>query len=113
MFATTGCHPPVVGDLSPNPSPSATAITITGHSDHATSPSPFHLDARDYRVSWSAQGNDVFIVSIASQTQSGSLITEVAPVPTSGNVTFNADGGDYHLVLEASTITWTITFTPT
>jgi hypothetical protein len=113
VFVTTGCHPPVVGDLSPNPSPSRTAITITGHGDQATSPSPFHLDAGDYRVLWSAQGNAVFIVSIASVTQSASLVTEVAPLPSSGEVTFKANGGDYHLVLEASTVTWTITFTPT
>jgi hypothetical protein len=112
LLTVAACHPPVVGDLAPNSSPSPASITISGHSDQVTSQSTLHLEARDYRVSWSAKGNDVLVVTIVSKTQFEAIITEAQPQPASGEVTFHADGGDYHLVIAASTLTWKITFTP-
>jgi hypothetical protein len=112
FFAVVACASSPTQQNQVVPSPRPAAVTITGHSDQVTSPSPFHLDARAYRVSWNAQGQDNFVVTIVSATQFEPLLNETPPQPASGEVKFQADGGDYHLVVAVSTLTWKITFTP-
>ena len=71
------------------------------------------LSTGSYRVDWTAQGHDNFQLTMHLGSQSQNLVNEIPPDPASGQALFEApQDGAYTLELKASTLTWTITFTP-
>ena len=74
---------------------------------------PLALGVGNYRLDWSAQGHDNFIVDIHLGSQDQSLVNEIPPSPSAGQTLFSSpETTDYTLQVKASTLTWTITFTP-
>ena len=94
----------------PTPTPAPTPLALSGSGSKVTD--PFHLASGNYRVSWTAQGHSNFIVHIHAGDQDQGLVNEIPPEPSSGEAFFRAGGGQYFLEIDASTLTWTITFTP-
>ena len=75
---------------------------------------PINLEG-SYRVDWAAQGGldnfEVIIHGAAGASQL--LVNEIPPNPSSGQTLFESSGGGaYNLEVKASTLSWTITFTP-
>jgi hypothetical protein len=96
---------------TPTARPAPTPLALSGQGSKVTA--PFHLDAGNYRVSWTATGESTnFIVHIRAGQQVQYLISEIPPKPSSGEAFFQAAGGDYFLEVDASTLSWTITFAP-
>lgn len=97
---------------SPKPSPiPRQPVAVSGQGSKVVS--PFHLAGGNYKVTWSAQGHDNFIVHILLGSQTQSLVNEIPPAPASGETLFTSpQESDYTLEVKASTLTWTITFTP-
>jgi hypothetical protein len=102
---------PVVSSPSPTP-PSPKVISLSGRGSKVLS--PIHLEASNYRVSWKATGGtDNFQVTLHGAPGADTLlVNEIPPNPSSGEAFLNAGGGDYVLEVKASTLVWTITFTP-
>ena len=102
---------PVVSSPLP-PSPSPAVVALSGQGSKVLS--PVHLEASNYRVSWTATGGtDNFQVTLHGAPGSDTLlVNEIPPNPSSGEAFLNAGGGDYVLEVKASTLVWTITFTP-
>jgi hypothetical protein len=104
--------PTTGSSVSPQPSPvPRQALTESGQGSKIIT--SFHLGQGNYKVSWTAQGHDNFIVHIALGDQTQYLVNEIPPNPSSGETLFNSpQDADYILQVKASTLSWTITFTP-
>ncbi len=64
----------------------------------------------DYRVTWTAQGNDNFIVTVIRASGDDILlVNEIPPNPSSGQFLFPSPGGTYNVEIKASTLTWKLT----
>jgi len=95
---------------SPSPSPRQ-PVSLSGRGSKVIT--PLHLGEGNYKVSWSAQGHDNFIVHIVLGDQQQGLVNEIPPSPSSGETLFmSPQEADYTLQIQAPTLTWTITFTP-
>ena len=67
----------------------------------------------ELQVTWTAQGHNNFIVHVLLGDQTHYLINEIPPTPSSGQALFDAPlDADYTLVVDASTLSWSMTFTP-
>jgi hypothetical protein len=72
---------------TPTVKPAPTPLVLTGQGSKVTS--PFHLDAGNYRVSWTATGESTnLIVHIRAGQQVDGLINEIPPKPSSGEAFF-------------------------
>lgn len=112
--STSSSHSsPTTGlSVSPRPSPVARQ-TVTESGQGSKIITPFHLGQGNYKVTWTAQGHDNFIVHIALGDQTQHLVNEIPPNPSSGETLFySPQESDYILQVEASTLSWTITFAP-
>ena len=100
------------GTPSPVSTPSARqAVTVSGTGSKVIT--PFHLGRGNYKVSWTAQGHANFIVHIRLGDQVEFLVNEIPPSPSSGETVFaSPDEAEYTLEVQASTLTWSIIFTP-
>jgi hypothetical protein len=97
---------------SPGPSPVPRHV-VTESGQGSKIITPFHLGQGNYKVTWTAQGHDNFIVHINLGDQSQHLVNEIPPTPASGEVLFDSpQEADYILDVQASTLSWSITFTP-
>lgn len=122
--AADSCSSGGLQGASPGPSQNATVKTPTAPPTLAPTPlalsgtgskvtPPFDLVSGNYRVTWTAQGHDNFIVTIhgAGSAEEG-LVNEIPPAPASGEALFRSGGGSYFLDIKASTLTWSIIFAP-
>jgi hypothetical protein len=92
------------------PTPAPTPLTLSGTGSKVTD--HFNLDAGNYKVDWTAQGHDNFIVHIHGEgSGEQGLVNEIPPDPASGEILFQSGGGSFFLDIQASTLRWTITFT--
>lgn len=92
---------------APTAAPTPQALSGTG-----SKVVPVTLAAGRYKLAWTAQGSDNFIVKLLGQNTVG-VVNEIPPNPTSGETVLSVqDSGNYQMQVEASTLTWTITLTP-
>lgn len=99
------------GTESPSPIASkapAQPVSLSGSGSKVIN---VELASADYRVTWTATGHDNFIVIVHGQSDTH-LINEIPPSPSSGEAFFPSGGGQFTVEIKASTLTWTITFTP-
>jgi hypothetical protein len=90
------------------PAPVPTPIELSGQGSEVPT---VHLIPGRYKVSWTAQGHDNFIV-ILHEAQDVHLVNQVPPDPASGEAFLPvSNSGDYPLEVQAATLTWTLTFT--
>jgi hypothetical protein len=94
---------------APTPTPAPSPITLSGQGSKVTD--PVQLASGPYRVSWTAQGHDNFIVHARQGSAVEPLINEIPPSPSSGEVVFDSPGGAVFFEVEASTLTWSIKLT--
>lgn len=98
--------PTAVPSAPPAPLPTPTELSGQG-SEVPT----VHLTAGRYRVSWTAQGHDNFVV-IVHAAQDVHLVNKIPPEPASGEAFLSvSDTEDYPVEIQAATLTWTLTFT--
>jgi methionine-rich copper-binding protein CopC len=72
---------------------------------------PINLPAGSYRMTWTAQGHDNFIVNLHWSDGQSNLINEIPPDPANGEALVTSGGGRHFLEIEGATLSWTITFT--
>lgn len=89
-----------------SPTPAPTPIALSGQGSKVLTVA---LAAGRYKVSWSAQGNDNFIVK-AHGAGDLVLVNEIPPNPSSGETLLTVqDTGSYTLEVQAATLTWSMT----
>lgn len=100
----------IVWPRNPNPAPKAAPISLQGQGSKVTD--PMYVPAGNYKLAWTAQGHDNFIVHVVWSSGSDGLVNEIPPNPASGETVFFSGGAEHIFVVDAPTLTWTITLTP-
>lgn len=94
---------------TPTPTPAPTPLALSGQGSKVL---PLDLARGQYRLSWTAKGNDNFILHLEGGGATMPLVNQIPPDPSSGETFLRVDGGHYVLTVAAATLTWTITLTP-
>lgn len=100
----------IVWPQNPSPTPKAAPISLQGQGSKVTD--PMYVPAGNYKLAWTAQGHDNFIVHVVWSSGSDGLVNEIPPDPASGETVFFSGGAEHSFVVDAATLTWTITLTP-
>jgi hypothetical protein len=97
--------------VAATPTAAPTPQTLSGTGSKVL---PIVLAAGRYKVAWTAEGHDNFIVTIlGGGSNQVHLVNEIPPNPSSGETVLEVhDTGSYTVQVEAATLTWTITLTP-
>jgi hypothetical protein len=106
--ATAPSAQTTTADTAPaSPAPAPTPLALSGTGSKVVG---FDLPQGSYKLAWTAQGHDNFIVRLEGAESSG-LVNEIPPDPSSGETFVRLGGGHYNLNVKASTLTWSVTFT--
>jgi hypothetical protein len=100
----------IVWPHNPNPAPKPAPISLHGQGSTVTD--PMYIPTGNYKLAWTAQGHDNFIVHVEWSSGSDGLVNEIPPEPASGETVFFSGGGQHLFVIRASTLMWTVTLTP-
>jgi len=100
----------IVWPHSPNPAPKQAPISLQGQGSRVTD--PIYVPAGNYKLAWTAQGHDNFIVHVVWSSGSNGLVNEIPPDPASGETVFFSGGAEHLFVVDAPTLTWTVSLTP-
>jgi hypothetical protein len=95
---------------NPNPAPQPSPISLSGQGSKVTN--PMYIPMGNYKLAWTANGHDNFIVHVVWSTGQDGLVNEIPPDPASGETLFFSGGAEHLFVVDAATLTWTITLTP-
>ena len=102
--AVVTAAPTVAATQTPAPTPQ----TLSGSGSKVLT---VNLAAGRYKVAWTAQGHDNFMLDVLG-TRDVSLVNEIPPNPASGETVLTVqDSGSYTVQVQAATLTWTITLT--
>lgn len=105
---STGASTQATTAASAAPTPAPTPIALSGQGSKVL---PVDLQAGRYKVSWTAQGHDNFIVTVLGDNQIH-VVNEIPPDPSSGETVLSVkDAATYQLQVQAATLNWTITLT--
>ena len=96
---------------NPKPEPPRSEIKLSGQ--NSTISDPVYLPAGNYKLSWTSQGHDNFIVTLHwGDTGERGLVNEIPPNPAAGEMAFDSGGGYHIFEVHAANQQWTITLTP-
>src|SRR5260370_3764085 len=90
--------------------PKQAHISLQGQGSRVTD--PIYVPAGNYKLAWTAQGHDNFIVHVVWSSGSNGLGNEIPPDPASGENVFFSGGREHLFVVHPPTLTWTLSLTP-
>jgi hypothetical protein len=100
----------IVWPANPKPAPKPAPISIQGQGSRVTD--PMYIPTGNYKLAWTAQGHDNFIVHVQWSNGSKGVVNEIPPEPASGETLFTSGGAEHLFAVDAATLNWSITLTP-